>query len=424
MTKSVNKKYSKEIWDTIYLLFLQAFNYAFPLFVYPYLMVTLGADKFGYIGFSMTITQYLMLIVDFGFNFSATKRVAIHKDNKPALEKIVAATLLAKMALLLISFVIVLLLAFCVPQFRIYSSTLLILFLMVVGNTFSFVWLFQGLGKIRIIYFVNIISKLLTLPLTFFLVKTKNDYLLAAIIQSSVYILGAIITCTIIFRNKYIGHWFKSTSDLILKEVKASYPIFLSTAASSIYTASYVVILAYFSNPTEVGKYAAVEKIMRGFCYLIYIPLSQSFYPKISSISVNDLPEAGKLLRKILIFIFVIMLGVFVFMFFLSPYLVDFLGKDYQGTLIIFRIMSFIPMFIGLGGIFGQLGILAIGNDADKKYFKRTYFIAAIIALISITILAPYLQSVGASISLFLTELSVTVGMFWCSKKYVFKHVS
>lgn len=424
MIKLINKQYSKEILDTIYLLVLQVFNYAFPLFVYPYLMVTLGAEKFGYIGFSMTITQYLMLIVDFGFNLSATKRVALHKDNKAKLEKIVAATLLAKIALLLISFIIVLFLAFCIPQFRVYSSTLLILFLMVVGNTFSFVWLFQGLGKIRILSFVNIISKLLILPLTFFLVRTKNDYLLAAVIQSSVYILGAIITCTIIFRNKYVSHWFKSTSNLILDEVKASYPIFISTAASSIYTASYVLILAYFSSPTEVGKYTAVEKIMRGFCYLIYIPVSQSFYPKISSMSANNLPEAGKLVRKILMFIFVAMSGVFVLMFFLSPYLVDFLGKDYKGTLTLFRIMSFIPMFIGLGGVFGQLGILAIGNDADKKHFKRTYLVAAITALVSICILAPYLQSIGASISLFLTELSVVVGMFWYSRKYIFKSIS
>jgi len=424
MLKLKNQKYNKEIWDTIYLLVLQGFNYVFPLLVYPYLMVTLGAEKFGYIGFSLTITQYFMLVVDFGFNLSATKRVALYKNNKAKLDEIASATLLAKIGLLLICLLAVLILAFCVPQFRVYSQTLLILFLMVVGNTFSFVWLFQGLGKIRVLSFVNIISKLLILPLTFVFVKTKEDYLLAATIQSAVYILGPLITCVIIYRNKYIGYWFKTTLTNIYHEVKSSYPIFLSTAASSIYIASYVLILAYFADPVEVGKYTAVEKIMRGFCYLIFVPLSQSFYPKISAMSVTNLPEATKLVRKILLFIFVAMSGVFVAMFFLSPYLVAFLGKEYAGTQTLFRIMSVVPMFIGLGGVFGQLSLLAIGNDEDKKDFKRTYLVAAIIAIVSITFLAPYLQSTGAAISLFLTELSVALGMFWYSRKYIFKSIS
>lgn len=421
MKKKINTEHKKEIFDVVYLLALQGINYVFPLLVFPYLMVTLGAEKFGYIGFSMSVIQYLMLIVDFGFNLSATKRVALHKDNKEKLEQIVSSTLLAKLGLLLLSFFILLIFAFAIPRFAIYSSTMLVLFLMVVANTFSFIWLFQGLGKIRVISFVNIISKLAILPLTFILVKGENDYLLAASIQSGVYVFGAIITCVILYKNKYVSHWFKSTFNHIKAELAASYPIFLSTAASSIYTASYAVILAYFSNPVEVGKYTAVEKIMRGFCYLILIPITQSFYPKISSMSVSNSHEASKLIRKISIFVWGLMILVFILMFFCSPYLVDFLGKDYKGSLAIFRIMSVVPIFISLGGIFGQLGILAMGTDKDKKYFQRTYFIAGIVALSSIFILTPHYQAIGAAASLFLTELTVLTGMFWYGRKYIFQ---
>lgn len=417
----VKAEHRKEVFDTFYLLTLQGINYVFPLIVFPYLMVTLGAEKFGYIGFSMSIIQYLMLIVDFGFNLSATKRVALHKDDKEKLEQIVSSTLLAKLGLLLLSFFILLIFAFAIPRFAIYSSTMLVLFLMVVANTFSFIWLFQGLGKIRVISFVNIISKLTILPLTFILVKRENDYLMAASIQSGVYVFGAIITCVILYRNKYISNWVHTTAHNVKVELRASYPIFLSTAASSIYTASYAVILAYFSNPVEVGKYTAVEKIMRGFCYLILIPITQSFYPKISSMSVSKSQDASKLIRKISIFVFGIMILVFILMFFCSPYLVDFLGKNYQGSLAIFRIMSVIPIFISLGGIFGQLGILAMGTDMDKKKFQQTYFIAGIVALSSIIILAPHYQAIGAATSLLLTELTVLIGMFWYGRKYIFQ---
>jgi polysaccharide transporter, PST family len=417
----MSEKHTREIWDTFYLIALQGFNYVAPLIVFPYLMVVLGAEKFGYIGFSLAIIQYLMLIVDFGFNLSATKRVALAKNDQEELNNIFSATLLAKLGLLLLSFVILLIFAFAIPRFSIYSSTMMIMFLMVIANTFSFVWLFQGLGKIRIISIINIISKLSILPLTFFLVKTKNDFLIAALIQSFVYILCTVITCSILFRNKYITNWFIPTYNSIITELKSSYPIFLSTAASSIYTSSYAVFLAFYSTPVEVGKYTAVEKIMRGFSYLILVPVIQSFYPKISSLSSEKRYEARKIIQKILIFVVVAMFFVFIIMFFLSPLLSSFLGKDYSGTLSIFRIMSVIPLFIGMGGVFGQLGILALGVEKDKKHFQRIYFIAGLMAFISIVILAPYLHAVGAAISLLLTELTVAIGMFWFSRRYIFQ---
>lgn len=413
-------EHKREIWDTIYLIALQGFNYVAPLIVFPYLIVVLGAEKFGYIGFSLAIVQYLMLIVDFGFNLSATKRVALTKDNQEELNNIFSATLLAKLGLLLLSFVILLFFAVAVPRFSIYSSTMMIMFLMVIANAFSFVWLFQGLGKIRIISIVNIISKLLILPLTFIFVKTPSDYQKAAFIQSLVYILSSIITTWVLLNNKYINDWFITTKKQILTELKASYPIFLSNAATSLYTSLFVIILAYFSTPSEVGKYTAAEKIMRGFSYLIFVPISQSFYPKISALSKGKTTEAVNLVRKITIFIGFCMCLVFVILYFFSNYVTTFLGKGYQGTTEIFRIMAFIPLFIGLGGVFGQMGLLALGTEQDKKKFQQVYLFAGAMALLAILGLIPFFHSIGAAIALFLTELVVCILMAWHSRNKIF----
>ncbi len=413
-------EHKREILDTVYLIALQGFNYVAPLIVFPYLMIVLGAEKFGYIGFSLAITQYLMLIVDFGFNLSATKRVALAKDDQAELNQIFSATLLAKLGLLLLSFVILLIFAFAVPRFSIYSSTMIIMFLMVIANAFSFVWLFQGLGKIRIISIVNIVSKLLILPLTFIIVKQSSDYQKAALIQSLVYVLSSVITTSILLNNKYVTNWFDSTKKQIVAELKASYPIFLSSAATSLYTSLFAIILAYFSTPDEVGKYTAAEKIMRGFSYLIFVPISQSFYPKISALSKDKTTEAVSLVRKIAMFVGSCMGLVFVVLYFRSNYLTTFLGKGYQGTTEIFKIMALIPLFIGLGGVFGQLGVLALGTEQDKKKFQQVYFIAGVIALLAIFGLIPFFHSVGAAIALLLTELVVCILMAWFSKNNIF----
>jgi O-antigen/teichoic acid export membrane protein len=142
--KAAFQNNKREVKDVFYLIALQGLNYIVPLLVLPYLMKVLGAEKFGYIGFALSTAQYMMLVVDFGFNLSATKRIALAKDNQEELNKIFSATVFAKMGLLLFSFLLLLLVSL-VPQFVIYRTTMLVMFLMVVGQALLFVFLFQGL---------------------------------------------------------------------------------------------------------------------------------------------------------------------------------------------------------------------------------------------------------------------------------------
>lgn len=413
----------KEIKDVFYLVALQGLNYIAPLIVFPYLMKVLGVEKFGYIGFALSVNQYLMLLVDFGFNLSATKQVAIAKNNPEELKDIFSATLIAKLCLLLISFFILLVFAFAIPKFEIYSTTMLIMFLMVIANAFSFVWLFQGMGDIRIVSIINIISKFTILPLTFIFVKSSDDYKIAAFIQSFVYVLGSVITVWVLFSKKYVKSWFVTSKQRVKMELKAAYPIFLSNAATSIYTVMFVVILGYFSSPVEVGKYSAAEKIMRGFCFLIFTPISQAFYPKISSMSLSSRTKATKLTKKILVFVISIMVLIFVILFFFSPIIIKFLGSEYSGTETLFKVMSIAPLFIASGGVLGQFGLLAMGEEKDKKNFQNVYFMAAFVALISVFLLVPNYFSIGASIALLITEFTVFIGMLWHTRNYLYKKI-
>ena len=48
--ESINKN-RKELVDTLYLIMLQGINQLLPVIVMPYLMVKLGAEGYGYVGF-------------------------------------------------------------------------------------------------------------------------------------------------------------------------------------------------------------------------------------------------------------------------------------------------------------------------------------------------------------------------------------
>ncbi len=409
---------NKEIKDVFYLIALQGLNYIAPLLVLPYLMKVLGAEKFGYIGFSLSVMQYLMLIVDFGFNLTATKRITLAKNNHEELNQIFTSTLYAKIGLLAISFVVLILLA-CIPRFAEYKQTMFVMFPMVIGNAFTFVWLFQGLGKIKIVSIVNVIAKLSILPLTFILVKSSDDYLIAALLQSLVIMVGTMISVGIIIRGKWISivSFVKKNTFFELKE---SFPVFLSSAATSIYMASFVIVLGYFSTSAEVGQYSAVDRIMRALCYLVLTPVLQAFYPKITYLGKDNKPEAISLVYKLLIFVGICMFMIFIGMYFLSPFIIVFLGNDYQNANVLFKIMAFAPIFIGIGGIVAQLGILALGNSTDKKNYQHTYFIAGIVALITVFPTAFFWGANGVAISLLITEATVCILMFWFGRKILF----
>lgn len=404
---------AREIKDVFYLVALQGINYVMPLVVFPYLMAVLGAEKFGYIGFSTALIQFFMLIVDFGFNFTATKEVALHKDNPQLLRNIFWNTLTAKTGLLTASFIIFTLLMYAVPRFSVYRSTAFIFFLMVVGNTFSFVWYFQGLGKIRLVSIANIISKLLILPLIFWFVKTPNDYLKAAFIQASVYLFSALLTTGILILGKMLPAYQKPAWEQIQTGLRSAFPVFLSMVASSLYVALFAVILGFFSTPTEVGKYTAAEKIMRSFCYLILLPISQAFFPKISAMSQSAKNDAYLLIKKITFSVGGIMLLVFMILFFFSEFILTLLGKDYEGIGTLFHIMAFIPFFIAIGGIYGQLGMLALGDEQDKRHYQNVYFMASAVAIATIFALVPHYKAVGATIALLITEGIVAFVLFY-----------
>lgn len=415
-------KYKRELQDTLWLIALQGLNYVMPLLVWPYLMVVLGAEKFGYIGFATAVCQYLMIVVDFGFNFTATKDVALHKDDKNALTKIFWTTLYAKGFLLLICMVLLLFLAFCVPAYMPYRWTLLILFGMVVANTFSFVWLFQGLGEIRQISIVNAIAKILILPLTFVLIKDSQQYLLAAVLLSTTYLFGMLLSVIWVHIKGFGPSFFmKPIWADVTGSLRSSFPIFLSGAAINVYVALLVVVLGYYASPIEVGRYTAAEKLVRSVCYLFFVPMSQAFFPKIATLAKGQTGDARKLLKLIYFALGGLMSVLFVVLLFGGGWIGTLLGRDYMGLHTLFGIMSPIPLFVAMGGISGQLVLLAMGDENDKKHYRNVYLYASVIAICMMFLFVPQGKEAGAACCLCATEGFVCIALCFYAYKLLRK---
>lgn len=409
----------KEITDSCYLVLLQGVNQLLPVFVMPYLMIKLGASGYGYVGFSLSFIQYLVLLVDFGFNLSATKHIAVSADRYER-SKVFWNVVAAKVVLLLAATVAMFLLIALFDTFQVYSKAIFATYPMVLGSTFTFMWFYQGIGRIRLFSVINTVSKLLLLPLIFIYVKQPSDYLLAAFLQAAVFLSTAVLSNIYMFVKKWVCY-VRPSMQGIKKEIACSFPLFLSSASTSVYTQLTVIVLGFFCTAETVGLYSSADRIMRAVCFLFYTPLSQVFFPKVSTLAAKRRDDAVQLFRQVRCIVMAVMIVVCFSIFIGSGWISCLLGDDYRGLAPLLKIFSFVPLAIGIGGVYGQIGLIALGDDMTARKFRNVYFAAALFSAVSICAATPVFFAVGACWATALTELLVAVMMYYNYKKYLCK---
>ena len=69
----------------LYLILIQGGNYIVPLLMLPYLGRVLGVREFGVLALCQAVTQYLVLLTDYGYNFTATRLVSVRRNDPQGL---------------------------------------------------------------------------------------------------------------------------------------------------------------------------------------------------------------------------------------------------------------------------------------------------------------------------------------------------
>ena len=118
--------------------------------------------------------------------------------------------------------------------------------------------------------------------------------------------------------------------------------------------------------------------------------------------------------------VFVFMSAATLFMILVPTYFVEYIGDSYAGSEMVFYIMSLAPIFIGVGGVLGQLGLLALGDVKEKQQFRNVYLVATSISIICIIVLPRWYGIIGGSVSLLITELLVCVGLLYYGRKFLY----
>ena len=260
---------------------LQVANYLIPFLVLPIISRILGATLFGSVSYAQNIVSYLTLLVNFGFEYSATRQIALAGDDKETKRRIFWAVISAKGLLLLVSFAIMAVLPFFFD--RMATDPLLYVYTAMINIGFVLfpTWYLQGEQQMDKMAWVNFFIKLLGAGLVLLLVREASAYRLYPLLLSTASILvggGALIY---VIRHFGIGS-FECTRESMREVLSPSWPIFLNNLFGSLYTTVNMTMLGLYVTDTVVGYFSAAQKLIMALIMVVVLPVSISVFPEIS----------------------------------------------------------------------------------------------------------------------------------------------
>jgi polysaccharide transporter, PST family len=392
---------------------LQSVNYLLPLLILPYLIRTLGPERFGLIAFAQALIQYFMILTDYGFNLTATRKISLCADSRKKTCEIFSSVMTVKMLLAGASFLILLVLVNYIPRFRNDAQIYLLSFGAVLGNTLFPVWLFQGKEKMLYITRINVIGGLLYAFGILLCVRNPGHYLRVPILNSLFFLLTGVWGLLVAFRKFDLEFIFQSFGD-IQEEVKAGWNVFLSIVSINAYTATRVFAVGLLTNNTLTGFYSLAERIANFIQTFPLDSFSQAAYPRLNKIFLKNKTRAARLMRKAqriattgyLITLPLISLNAHHLMRIIA-------GKDYLEATAVLRVLLLGVLFVGINAF--QVQFLLVSGKSD--IYSRLHVLAALIGLPLIFLLIRSFSYLGAALSTALIEAGILMATTFIFKR-------
>jgi len=368
---------------------LQFANYLIPLLIIPYIVRVLGADVFGKVTYAQNIISYCTLIVNFGFDYSATREIAVNKENKVHITQIFWTVIKQKTVLLLLSFVGLVILYFTFYKVSSDFTLYLFVFLMNVGIVLFPTWFFQGMEEMGKMAIFNILIKGIGLILTVIFVKSITDYLIYPLLMSLTYIvfgIGALVYVIKHFEILYI----KTEKSIRKNILKKSFPIFLNSLFVSLYTTANITVLGLYHSNYDIGIYGGAQKIIMAILMLTSMPINIAIFPRISREFEYSKISGLKLLKKAIIVVALVSVILCLLIYFLSSTFVNvLLGTEFRESINLLKLFSVLPFFVIIASLLTVQGLYGMGLQ------RYAPFVGLFIGIFSVVLNIIYIPTYG-----------------------------
>lgn len=359
---------------------LQVVTYILPLLTLPYLVRVLGTEMFGLVMFAQAFIMFFNILVDYGFNLSATREVSVNREDKGKLTEIYSSVMSIKFILIAISFTVLSIILFSFDKFSNNIDLYYLTFLWVIGQALFPIWYFQGLEKMKYITIVNIISRLIFTIAIFIFIRNEADYILVPILNGLGFIIGGILSLWIVHKNFDQRFQIQSFKILVIY-FKDSSQFFLSRLSSVGYSNVNTFLSGILLSPVFVTYYYLADKAV-GVILALFRPVVQTIYPYLAK--KNSFSFLAKLL-SILMFVSLLVVAFgYLFSDLISVILLDEVNDIFKNLFHV--IIPIVPISI----LYVMLGAPLLLARGYKKEFNLSIIYGFVIHLLLLTILYYY----------------------------------
>lgn len=299
---------------------LQFLNSFFYLLIYPYIIRKLGIENYGVFVFATGISAYFLFFINFGFDLPMTKAIAENIENSNEINKIFSQVFYGKIYLFGLATLIFLAL---LENIEILNKNALICSICYVTNISTIFfpqWFFQAVQNMKLVTFIQLGVKVITLPLILFLVKDKTDLSIYTFIISLGTVLGSLIALSLILIKYKIKIKFFSPYALISLFTN-SFPYFLTSLAASVKEYSIPILLGSYFGMKEVAIYDLANKLIQIPRTLI-MSVNIAIFPKLIT-NINS-----SVVRKIIGIEFILSIIIILLIVMLGKYAIIILGGN------------------------------------------------------------------------------------------------
>ncbi|HLS29338.1 MAG TPA: flippase [Flavobacteriaceae bacterium] len=400
------------------LTLVQIANYAIPLLLIPYISRIIGISNYGKLEYARTFVFYFTVLINYGFDYTATREISINRTDKDKLEKIISEVYSTKVILFTISSILFFLFIYFDSSLNELSNILWLTYAINIGFVLFPLWIFQGLEKISSIAIINFIIKFAVLSLTFLLLKHKDDYWIYNFLQSISQISIGIVSLLIV-RYYYKMSFGNVKFSGILSRFKSGFSVFASMILVNIFASYSFIILKGVSSETDIGIYATAFKLAITIQTIIILPFSQAFFPHMALKAENNILDFKNYIKKISRLLSVVMLIICLLsILFAEPIISLIFGDDYLIAVPTFRILAFLPIFSALTNLYSYQGLLNLKKD---KLFLYIHIFATLIVVLLSHILVPKYGLIGASYLRIFSEILLMITSFVFYKIHIKK---
>lgn len=395
----------KLIKNMIYSTSYQLLALILPLVTAPYVSRILEPEGIGIFSVTSAYATYFVLLGGMGITLYGNREIAYAISDIKKRSKLFFEINALRGGSVLVSSIIFIISIWFQPQ---YQNLYLLQGILIIATALDISWFFMGMENFKVVVVRNTIIRIITVILTFILVRTVNDlwiYILLVVISQ----LFSNLSLWPFLRKNII--YIPPIEWKVLRHLKPTLWLFLPQIATQIYLSLNKNMLGVLDGMTAAGYFNQSDTIIR-VSFTVVSSFGAAFLPRLSSMYAQGQTEdVQKLTLKSLdlsyAISFLIMAGI---MGVSHTFATFFFGKQYDQVSGLMLVQATMIIFVALASVLGNQYLLSSGRT---KEFAISSLWGLVVNIALNLMLIPKIGAMGAVISTVFTEVATTSYQLW-----------